>query len=79
MTLAARAAELGKSVVIIENKAFGGTAVNAGAIPKKFMWNVSTFLEEAKLMRHYGVENTDKLTLDYTMFRQALKKHIEEV
>ena len=79
MTLAARTADLGKSVVLIENKAFGGTAVNAGAIPKKIMWNLSTFLEEAKLMKHYGVENTEKLTLDYTEFRKALLKHIEGV
>ena len=77
LATATRAAELGKSVVLIENKVIEGCSVNAGSIPKKIMWNLSCFLEETKLMKHYGIENTDKITLDYAEFKSKLDAHVE--
>ena len=55
LSTARRAAELGKKVVLMENKVIGGASVNSGSIPKKVMWNLSCFLEEMKVMRYYGV------------------------
>ena len=63
---ARRAAQYGKKVVLIENKVVGGTCVNVGCVPKKVMFNLATFWEDAHLlMPHYAVTNTDKLKLDF--------------
>jgi glutathione reductase (NADPH) len=48
---ARRAATYGKKVVMIENRVIGGTCVNVGCVPKKVMFNLANFLEEAKLMK----------------------------
>ena len=50
-----RAAALGKSVCMIENRVIGGTCVNVGCVPKKVMFNLANFLEEAHVMEGYGV------------------------
>jgi glutathione reductase (NADPH) len=50
-----RAALLGKSVAMIENRVIGGTCVNVGCVPKKVMYNLASYLEEAHLMKDYGV------------------------
>lgn len=42
-----RAASIfGKRVAIVENRVIGGTCVNVGCVPKKVMFNLSTFIEE---------------------------------
>lgn len=56
-----RAAMFGKKVLIIENRRIGGTCVNVGCVPKKVMYNLANFLEEAHLFKDYGVEGTEKL------------------
>jgi len=55
MGAARRASLLGKKVVIMENRVIGGTCVNVGCVPKKVMFNLANFLEEAHLMKEYGV------------------------
>lgn len=50
-----RAALLGKKVAMIENKVIGGTCVNVGCVPKKVMFNLASFLEDAHLFKDYGV------------------------
>lgn len=47
MGAARRAALYGKKVAMIENKVIGGTCVNVGCVPKKVMFNLANFLEEA--------------------------------
>jgi len=47
MASARRAAALGKRVCMIENRVIGGTCVNVGCVPKKVMFNLANFLEEA--------------------------------
>jgi glutathione reductase (NADPH) len=44
---ARRAALFGKKVAMFENKVIGGTCVNVGCVPKKVMYNLANFLEEA--------------------------------
>ena len=67
---ARRAAQYGKKVVVIENKVIGGTCVNVGCVPKKVMFNLATFWEDARmLMPHYAVENTGALKIDFARFK----------
>ncbi len=60
-----RAAMFGKKVLMIENRRIGGTCVNVGCVPKKVMYNLANFLEEAHLFKDYGVEGTEKLKLNF--------------
>lgn len=64
-----RAQALGKSVCMIENRAIGGTCVNVGCVPKKVMFNLANFLEEAHAMEGYGVGGISGLTLDFPAFK----------
>ena len=67
---ARRAAQHGKKVVLIENKKVGGTCVNVGCVPKKVMFNLATFWEDAHLvMPHYAVEGTSQLRLNFRKFK----------
>ena len=59
----------GKKVLMIENRRIGGTCVNVGCVPKKVMFNLANFLEEAHLMKDYGVKGTENLKLDFAEFK----------
>jgi len=64
-------------VALIENKAVGGTCVNVGCVPKKVMFNLATFWEDARLlMPHYAVNNTESLTFDFAKFKQARDAYV---
>ena len=67
---ARRAALFGKKVAMIENKAVGGTCVNVGCVPKKVMFNLANFLEEAHVMKGYGVSGVDSLKVDFAFFKK---------
>jgi len=64
-----RAAMYGKRVLMIENRVIGGTCVNVGCVPKKVMYNLANFLEEARLMKDYGVKGTEDLKLEFKEFK----------
>ena len=64
-----KAAALGKRVCMIENRVIGGTCVNVGCVPKKVMFNLANFLEEAQAMKGYGVGGTEGLILDFAAFK----------
>ena len=64
-----RAAQKGKSVCMIENRVIGGTCVNVGCVPKKVMFNLANFLEEAHVMKGYGVSGQEELKLDFAAFK----------
>ena len=67
---ARRAAKYGKKVVLIEQKAVGGTCVNVGCVPKKVMFNLGTFMEDAvHAMPHYGMRGFEHLKLDFPAFK----------
>ena len=74
---ARRAALLGKKVGLIEHQRIGGTCVNVGCVPKKVMFNVAQFLEDAHhTMPICGVENTSSLKLDFAKFKQARDSYV---
>jgi glutathione reductase (NADPH) len=61
------ASVLGKRVAIIENRVIGGTCVNVGCIPKKVMFNLSSFIEEWGVMKEYGMKG--EISLDFPFFK----------
>ena len=62
---------------MIENKVIGGTCVNVGCVPKKVMFNLATFWEDAKLlMPFYAVQNTSQLKLDFGAFKAARDAYV---
>ena len=69
LATAKQAAKHGAKVVIIENKVIGGASVNWGSIPKKIMWQLANFMEDAKVMKEYGVGQTDSLKVDFPKFK----------
>ena len=65
---------------MIENKVVGGTCVNVGCVPKKVMFNLATFWEDARmLMPYYAVENTESLTIDFPRFKQARDAYVSRL
>lgn len=74
-----RAALLGKKVAMIENRVIGGTCVNVGCVPKKVMFNLANFLEEAHLFKDYGVQGTEGLTLDFAHFKKQRDGYVERL
>lgn len=64
-----RAAQYGKSVCLIEDRAIGSTCVNDGRVPKKVMFNLTNFLEEAQVMKGYGVTGLDHVGVNFAAFK----------
>ncbi|MBA2528589.1 MAG: dihydrolipoyl dehydrogenase [Euzebyales bacterium] len=62
-TAAARAAELGKEVVLVEEAALGGVCLNVGCIPSKALITVACDLQRARAGERWGVRGTP--TLDF--------------
>src|SRR5260221_2236907 len=57
-SLAARLADTGMKVAIIERKRFGGTCVNNGCIPTKTLVASARTAHVARPARDYGVTNS---------------------
>jgi dihydrolipoamide dehydrogenase len=56
-TAAFRAADLGKSIVLVERyAALGGVCLNVGCIPSKALLHVACVIEEARALGEHGVE-----------------------
>jgi len=53
---AARAAQHGAKVAVIEVKELGGTCVNVGCVPKKAMWFAAQVAETLELASDYGFD-----------------------
>ena len=79
LATAKRAAKYGAKVVLIENREIGGASVNWGSIPKKIMWSLSNFMEEAKVMKIYGVEKSEDLKVDFPKFKAWLDNYINDI
>lgn len=74
-----RAALFGKKVAMIENRVIGGTCVNVGCVPKKCMFNLASYLEEAHLFKDYGVNGTEALTLDFKHFKAQRDGYVKRL
>ena len=61
---AIRAAQLGKTVAIVEKEKIGGACLNVGCIPSKTLLKHSEMVEEIKKANDWGIE-TGKLTINF--------------
>ncbi len=56
LATAQRAAEYGARTAIVESHRLGGTCVNVGCIPKKFMWNAADLAQAIEDAPEYGFD-----------------------
>jgi len=73
---ARRAALLGKKVALIERRVIGGTCVNVGCVPKKVMFTLANFMEEAEVMKGYHLDMGHP-KLDFPSFKKARDAYIK--
>lgn len=64
---------------MIENRVIGGTCVNVGCVPKKVMFNLANFLEETHLMRDYGVQGLENISVDFKTFKERRDAYIKRL
>ena len=57
LAVAETAAQLGKSVALIESGTIGGTCVNNGCVPKKIMWYAANLAHAIDDARDFGIES----------------------
>ena len=74
-----RAAQYGVKVCVIENRVIGGTCVNVGCVPKKVMYSLASYLEEAHLFKDYGVNGTEGLKLDFPVFKAKRDAYVKRL
>lgn len=74
-----KAATFGKKVAMIENRVIGGTCVNVGCVPKKVMFNLAGFLEDAHLFKDYGVNGTENLELNWKHFKAQRDGYVKRL
>lgn len=71
-----RAAMFGKKVAMIENRKIGGTCVNVGCVPKKVMFNLANFIEDAHIIKDYGVSGLDNIQINFADFVKNREAYI---
>lgn len=64
-----RAAQLGKTVAIIEKEKIGGACLNVGCIPSKTLLKHSEMVEEIKKANDWGI-HTGELSIDFLKLMQ---------
>ncbi len=75
---AARAAQNGAKVAIIEYQDLGGTCVNVGCVPKKAMWFAAQIAETLQLAGDYGFDISQN-GFDWTTLINARDKYISNI
>jgi len=53
--------------------------VNVGCVPKKVMFNLANWLEEAHVFKGYGVGGTEGLTLDFPAFKTKRDNYVKKL
>mmetsp|Transcript_3539 Transcript_3539/g.3482 ORF Transcript_3539/g.3482 Transcript_3539/m.3482 type:complete len:96 (+) Transcript_3539:133-420(+) len=65
---------------MIENKVIGGTCVNVGCVPKKVMFNLANFIEEAHVMKEmYSVKGLDAIKVEFSSFKKSRDAYIKRL
>lgn len=72
-----QAASYGKRVAIAEQDTIGGTCVNRGCIPKKFMVYAADFALQNQVASNYGWDNIGG-TFDWSRFSASVQKQVEK-
>ncbi|MBN1824017.1 MAG: dihydrolipoyl dehydrogenase [Endomicrobiales bacterium] len=73
---AVRAAQLGSSVLLVERASPGGTCLNIGCVPTKFLWEATQLPLRLKKASWFGIEPEDK-SLDSRLIFQKKTKNTE--
>lgn len=74
---AKQAATYGKRVAIAEQEAIGGTCINRGCIPKKFMVYAADFALNNQVASNYGWDNVGG-TFDWARLLKSVQKQVEK-
>ena len=72
---AIKAAQMGKSVCIIEKDTFGGTCLNVGCIPAKALLKSVEILNEVKHASDFGVKNIEVSNAELDMAQVQKRKN----
>lgn len=75
---AIRAAQLGAKVTLIENQQMGGTCLNRGCVPTKFLLQAAGMLHQATLAEKWGIYY-GKPTVDYAALALQKKSLIDQL
>jgi len=70
-----RAAQLGISPTLVEEKALGGTCLNRGCIPTKFLLHGAEVFQSVKEARQYGIDVSD-VSLDLKLLQERKNRVI---
>ncbi len=75
---AIKAAQLGKSVALVEPNALGGTCLNRGCIPSKALIATAEVLDKIEHAKEFGIE-VGSVTYDYSKMVDRKDRVIEQV
>lgn len=78
LAAAKAAAAQGAKVAIAEPKQLGGTCVNRGCIPKKFIVQAATFCEQQQIARSHGWQDL-KCAFDWSALKSAMTQQLEQI
>jgi len=78
LAVAETAAQLGKSVALIESGNIGGTCVNNGCVPKKIMWYAANLAHAVDDARDFGIESWRGKT-DWQRLARARENYIANI
>lgn len=76
LACAKRAAGYGANVAVIEGKAYGGTCVNVGCVPKKIMYNASFVAETMHDAKHFSFKNVGEAQFDWPKMKENRDTYI---
>ncbi len=77
-TAAIRAAQLGKTVALIENDLLGGTCLNVGCIPSKALLAGAEVLHQVKRAQDFGI-TTGPVSFQYAKMKERKDKVVAKI
>jgi glutathione reductase (NADPH) len=78
LACAKRAASYGARVAVVEGKAYGGTCVNVGCVPKKVMFNAASVAETIKDAKEFGFTVGD-VSFDWGSIKRYRDRYIQRL
>jgi glutathione reductase (NADPH) len=78
LAAAKKAASFGVRVAIAEQEALGGTCVNRGCVPKKFIVHAADFAFQNQMAQSYGWSECQR-NFDWTNFIHSVHQQIESI
>ena len=75
---AIRAAQLGKSVALIEKDYLGGTCLNVGCIPSKTLLSSAAVLHQIKRAEEFGI-TTGKISFQYAKWKERKDQVVAKI